>query len=533
MTISGQSCPDPAAEDEFLGMAFLDSPYGIVCHDEESRVIACNRAAERILGLSSAETIGRDVYDPRWGAIREDGSPFPVEDFPVTVCLRTGVGVRDAVLGIWDPSLGRNKWLRIDALPRREAGSAARRGAVAWIADITAQVEASRAEKKSRDLFASLFGHMNEGVALHEVVFGPDGRPSDYRIVDVNPRYASHVGIVREAAIGKLGSEVYGTSPAPYLDEFCGVPLTGSPYSFETYFPPLDKHFRISVAPLGPRGFATIFFDITDSKHAEAERERLLAELERKNKELESIVYVASHDLRSPLVNIQGFGARLERDCAELSAIAGAVAGGDGAAAARVDGICRESMPRSLEFIRASGTKMDRLIAGLLRLSRTGRAALAPVELDVELMLREILKAMSFQVEKSGASVEIGSLPACMGDADQIAQVFTNLLDNAIKYRAEDRRLLVRVEGRRVGAASEYSVSDNGIGIAPDRIERVWEIFCRLEPDDGVGGEGLGLTLARRIIERHGGAIRAESELGKGSRFIVTLPAGKAAYGKG
>lgn len=532
MTISGPSRPAPSAEGEFLEMAFHESPYGIVCHDEASRVIACNRAAERILGISSEEALGRDVYDPRWGAIREDGSPFPVEDFPIAVCLRTGESVRDAVVGVWDPALGRNKWLRIDAMPRGGDGSSARPGAVAWIADITEQVEAGKAEKKSRDFFSMLFGHMNEGVALHELTFGPDGRPSDYRIIDVNPRYESHVGIAREAAVGKLGSEVYGTSPAPYLDEFSGVPLTGRPCSFETYFPPLDKHFRISVAPLGPRGFATIFFDITDSKRAEAERERLLAELGRKNKELESIVYVASHDLRSPLVNIQGFGARLERDCAELSAIAAAAAGGDGAAAARVDGICRESMPRSLEFIRASGTKMDRLIAGLLRLSRTGRAALMPVELDVELMLREILKAMSFQVEKSGASVEIGTLPACMGDADQIAQVFTNLLDNAIKYRAAERRPLIRVEGRRVGAASEYTVSDNGIGIDPDRLERVWEIFCRLDPDDGAGGEGLGLTLARRIVERHGGAVRAESEPGAGSRFIVTLPAGKAGHGK-
>jgi signal transduction histidine kinase len=502
----------------------------MIYHDRSSRVIACNQAAERILGIRSAAAIGKDAYDPDWQSIRSDGSPFPIEEHPVSVCLRTGKPVRGAVVGIWNPTESRARWLRLDAQPRRDEGSAELKGALVWIDDITDQVEAGEAEKKSRDLFASLFGHMTEGVALHELVFDGEGRPSDYRIIDVNPQYESHVGISREAAVGRLGSEVYGTSPAPYLDEFGGVALTGEPHYFETYFPPLDKHFRISIAPLGPRGFATIFFDVSETKRSEAERDRLVAELERKNKELESIVYVASHDLRSPLVNIQGFGARLERDCAELASIA-AASNADPAASSRVDSICRESMPRSLEFIRASGSKIDRLISGLLRLSRTGRAALVTQELDVEAMLREIVKAMSFQLESAGARIEFSGLPPCLGDADQVAQIFTNLLDNAVKYKAEDRRLEVRVEGRRVGKLSEYSVEDNGIGIEADRIERIWEIFCRLDPDDGLGGEGLGLTLARRIAERHGGSIKAESARGKGSRFIVSLPAGESRNG--
>jgi PAS domain S-box-containing protein len=521
-----------AVDDEFLEMAFRDSPYGLVYHDVESKVVACNEAAERILGIHRADAIGKAVYDPLWRPIREDGSPFPAEELPVSICLRTGEPVRGAVVGIWNGAEAKVKWLRLDVEPRVAEGSSVLRGALAWIDDITDDVEAEKSEKKSRDLFRSLFDHMSEGVALHVAVLDEAGRPVDYRIVDANPQYEAHVGIPREAAVGRLGSEVYGTSPAPYLEEFCGVALTGTPHAFETYFPPLDKHFRISIAPLGPRGFATIFFDVSRERRAEAERERLVVELERKNKELESIVYVASHDLRSPLVNIQGFGARLERDCAELAPAAAQAAAGDPSAASRVEAICSESVPRSLDFIRASGIKIDRLISGLLRLSRTGRAVLVPAELDMEAMLREIVKAMSFQAEKAGASIEFGALPACLGDSDQIAQVFTNLLDNAIKYRAADRRLEVRVSGRRELAMSVYSVEDNGIGIPPDRIERIWELFCRLDPDDGAGGEGLGLTLTRRIVERHGGSIRAESEPGRGSRFIVALPSGGPSHAR-
>ena len=397
-------------------------------------------------------------------------------------------------------------------------------------------MEAERSEAKSRDLFRSLFDSMYEGAALHELLLGEGGKFLDYRIINVNANYERHVGISRAAAVGRLGSEVYGVSPAPYLEEFGSTARSGKPYHFETYFPPLDKSFIISVAPLGPMGFATIFFDVSDIKRTEAERERLVAELERKNKELESIVYVSSHDLRSPLVNIQGFGSRLEKDCAELVSISRAMAEADGpglgpAEQARIAEIVGERIPRSLEFIRSSGKKMDRLIAGLLRLSRTGRAELRPETLDMGRTLGEIASAMAFQIEKAGAVLELGELPPCLGDAEQISQVFTNLIDNAIKYRARERPARIAVRGERKGHMVEYRVEDNGIGIAPEHADKVWELFYRLDPHDSAGGEGLGLSLVRRIVERHKGRIRVESSPGAGSSFILQLPSAPEAGG--
>jgi signal transduction histidine kinase len=422
----------------------------------------------------------------------------------------------------------------LDAFPRFEGNLPAPVGALVWIADVTDRVEAREAEARSLARFHSLFDNMSEGVALHEVVRDAEGRAVDYRIIETNSRYEGHVGISREKAVGSLGSEVYGTSPAPYVPEFCGVAESGLPDQFETYFPPLDKHFLISVAPFGEDGFATIFFDISDLKRGQVERERLVAELERKNKELESIVYVASHDLRAPLVNIQGFGQRLERDCVELArrseeaaarASSGDLAGAAEASRAAVAVLGR--VPRSLEFIRSSGAKMDKLISGLLRLSRTGRAELIRERLDMERLLRDVVSAMQFQFEKAGASVTIGQLPPCLGDGEQIGQVFSNLLDNAIKYRSPERPLQVSVNGERQGRESRYVVADNGIGIAPEHLERIWELFYRLDPGDSAGGEGLGLSLIRRITDRHGGRASVESEPGAGSRFIVCLPTGE------
>lgn len=125
--------------------------------------------------------------------------------------------------------------------------------------------------------FTALFEHMQEGVALHEVVLDAEGRPIDYRILDVNAQYEHHTGLRRSLVAGKLASEAYGLVVAPYLEEFCSVGMGGPPRRMEVHFAPLNRHFSISVAPLGPRAFATIFSDITLSKtQAEAiEQSRL------------------------------------------------------------------------------------------------------------------------------------------------------------------------------------------------------------------------------------------------------------------
>jgi len=508
-----------------FGLLFSDLPCGAVYLDDSLRILACNDAASRILGLDSDAVAGRSAFDPRWHNIREDGSPFPAEALPSAVCLREGRPVHGVVVGIWNPAERRYRWASLDAQPQFREGSDRPWRVIVWVADVTDRVLAREAEARTRDQFASLFTHMSEGVALHELVFGEGGACVDYRILEVNPRYESQVGIPRDRAVGRLGSEVYGVTPAPYLEQFSAVPLGGSPSQFETYFPPLDKHFMISVAPLGATGFATIFFDISERKRIASERERLMLELERKNQELESIVYVSSHDLRSPLVNIQGFGSRLEKDCAELALRARAAACGEETAARRIEVLALERIPRSVEFIRASAAKMDRLIAGLLRLSRTGRVELFRRSLDMDALLREIASSLAFQMEKAGASLELGSLPPCLGDEGQLSQVFTNLLDNAIKYRAADRPLRIAVRGERRGDEVEYCVEDSGMGIAPEHLERIWELFYRLDPGDGAGGEGLGLSLVRRIVDRHEGRVRVESEPGVGSRFFVLLPA--------
>jgi signal transduction histidine kinase len=149
---------------------------------------------------------------------------------------------------------------------------------------------------------------------------------------------------------------------------------------------------------------------------------------------------------------------------------------------------------------------------------------LRPEKLDLNAMLRDILDALAFSIQTTGVEIEVASLPPCHGDAGQINQVFTNLLDNALKYRDPARPLRVTVTGRVEGARAIYCVADTGQGIAAQHRDRIWEIFFRANPEGAAKGEGMGLNLVRRIVERHQGEIWVESTEGEGSRFHVALP---------
>jgi signal transduction histidine kinase len=272
------------------------------------------------------------------------------------------------------------------------------------------------------------------------------------------------------------------------------------------------------------RNIVGIALDITERVRTRQALEASDKQLRMVNKELESLVYVASHDLRSPLVNLQGFSKQLATSAQKLEELLAEDVLPDEVQAA-VKPLLHDRIPEALGFISSSTLKMDRLINGLLRLSRLGRIPLRPRVIDMDKLADEVVRASQYVITERGISIEIGELPDCYADEDQVNQVFSNLLDNAIKYLSPERPGEISITGERHGESVEYTVEDNGIGIADNHREIIFEIFHRLSPKDAAGGEGLGLSVVRRILERNSGGIRVESEAGKGSRFIVTLPA--------
>jgi PAS domain S-box-containing protein len=263
--------------------------------------------------------------------------------------------------------------------------------------------------------------------------------------------------------------------------------------------------------------------DITDRKRVEAERERLLKTIQAKNDELQSIVYVASHDLRSPLVNIEGFGGELAATCLQIK---GMLSDDSISPDLKQDllPLLDERVPESLNFIKAGTSKMSSLLDGLLQVSRVGSVKVNIKPLDMNMMLADIRHSMEFQINDAGAELIIKDMPDCLGDEAMINQVFSNIIGNALKYLDPDRKGEMIIQGHIENGNCIYCVEDNGIGVDLAHQEKIFELFHRLNPNDSAGGEGLGLTIITRILDRLNGDIRVESEPGKGSKFFVSLP---------
>ena len=339
-------------------------------------------------------------------------------------------------------------------------------------------------------------------------------------LLDINDAGQRLFDVSAEAALGKCIMDVMpDIKKSDIYNKYRHILKTGEPLVIHQE--PGDRSLVVKVFKLG-NGLGIIVSDITERRREKKERELLKADLAEKTKELEQIIYTTSHDLRSPLVNIQGFTRELEESYKKLHAVLNSEAVPPKLKrrlASALDG----DFPLAFQHILASSARMESLLSGLLKLSRMGRANLDIEKLDMSKLISEVISSLEFQIRETGATVEIGELPPCCGDETQIYQVFSNLLGNALKFLDPKRRGVIRISGKKEKEQVVYCIKDNGIGIAEKDKDAIFEIFLKLNPDDK-RGEGLGLTIVRKILDRHGGKVLVESEPGKGSKFYVSLP---------
>jgi len=266
------------------------------------------------------------------------------------------------------------------------------------------------------------------------------------------------------------------------------------------------------------------FEDITTRKKAEDDMKNLNDVLEKKNKELEEVVNITSHDMRSPLISVIGFSKSLEKDLKDISSLIDS-----NKISVEIKEMLSPFMSdiaESTEYICSSALNMEALLSGLSKVLRIGYVALTKEQLDMNILISDVKNVITYQMKEAGVKLEISELPPCFGDKDQINQLFSNILGNALKYLDPNRPGVIRVSGYKDNSHSVYCVEDNGIGISPDNHKKIFEIFHQIEPSRQKG-QGLGLATVLRIIYRHNGDIWLKSDLGKGSRFFVSLPAQK------
>ena len=261
------------------------------------------------------------------------------------------------------------------------------------------------------------------------------------------------------------------------------------------------------------------------------------ADLREANDEIQRFAYIVSHDLRSPLVNIMGFTSELEelrgdifkRIAAlsrEQSAAPPAPENATVAAEPVLEGADKqlsEDFSEALAFIKSSIGKMDRLISAILNLTREGRREFEPVWIDTRELIEGIVATVAHQAAEAQAEVRIDALPNIVSDRLALEQIFSNLIDNALKYLKTGVPGEITVRGRTKLGFAIFEISDNGRGIDPKDHQRIFELFRRAGTQDRPG-QGIGLAHVRALVRRLGGTMSVASELHQGSTFTITLP---------
>jgi two-component system sensor kinase FixL len=340
------------------------------------------------------------------------------------------------------------------------------------------------------------------------------------RINFVNPATAAITGWRPEEMIGRWEGEVFrhDTSNLTRVTDSTDRSRTdcelfyrrdGSTFPVEYTCAPITECNR-------EIGTVVVFKDITERKRAEDTLSRKAAELARSNAELEQFAYVASHDLQEPLRKIQAFGDRLK---------------------AKVDAVGLQDGRDYLDRMQGAAARMSTLISDLLTFSRVISASQPFVSVDLNTVAKGVLSDLEVRIEQTKAKVEVGSLPAIEADPMQMRQLLQNLIGNALKFQPPDAQPHIQITAQILknpfagspeedpyAEQCELTVQDNGIGFDEKYSEKIFAVFQRLHGRTEFEGTGVGLAVCRRITDRHGGTIRAQSKAGEGAKFIVTVP---------
>lgn len=426
------------------------------------------------------------------------------------------------------------------------------------IRDANGQCVASRStlfditERKRAEQTIQVFVDIVNNIPIGVIVYQLD-QPYDsltLRIRSANKIASTLLGVDLGSAIGMKFTEVFPAVTEALVRQICQVITTGQPeiigelhYGDERV---AEQWWLLRVFPLPGDCAGVAFENISQRKRTEDEIRRLNEELEdrvrertaeladanrdltQKNQENEMFVYSVSHDLRSPLVNLQGFSKELEKGCSALSVIF---------SDERLPAELREQgqalltgkMAKSIGFIQSAVLRLSGIIDALLRLSRAGRVDYRWQWVDLKRIVARIIDAMNGTITEKKATVIAADLPPVWGDPTALEQVFANLIGNALNYLDPKRAGTIEIGFRpeadgSAEALKTYFVKDNGLGIPAMHHQKVFQMFQRVH-QEVAKGEGLGLAIVTRIVQRHKGRVWVESKEGVGSTFFISLGA--------
>jgi PAS domain S-box-containing protein len=498
MVVVGMT-PEPGQLDELTALRLLvdNSTDLLTRHAPDGTYLYASPACRTLLGYEPDELVGRPAYDL-----------FHPDDIPVITQSHT------SVLTTTDLSTvtyrirhkdGHYLWFETTSHTVRDPDTTEVVEIQTSSRDITIRMDALRQLSESERRFRLAMANAPIGMAL----VGLDGS-----FLEVNRSLCELVGRSEEELRALTFQDITHPDDLDLDLAYAEQLLAGdiSHYSMEKRYRHADGHYVWIVldgSVVRDEGGAPVHFiaqitDVSERKRAEAELREANRRLERSNAELQRFAAVASHDLRTPLTTMQGF--------LELLAVHYGAA---------LDAPGRDFLART----RKQAGQLSDTVDALLTLARAGTEPLTVEVVDLTVVLADVTTALAPAIAAAGATIAADGLPKVTGDPSQVRLLFQNLVANALKYREPERPLEIVVGAVRDDDRWRLTVDDNGIGLDLGDHDRIFEIFARGARGQRFEGSGIGLATCRRIVERHGGQIRA-LPLDSGTRFEFTLPAG-------
>lgn len=478
-------------------------PASLMLHDAEDRLVICNTITRTFFpGLDDLLVPGTKFEDlVRAQAARGN---LPVAVGRVEEWLKERMEAHRNPREAITRKHADGRWIRIIERKTSEGGTIGIR------VDVTELKTKEEQLAQQTALLQATLDNISQGLSVYD---------ADLKLVAFNTRYIEMLGVPREfGQVGRPFQDVvrwnaehgeYGPgTPEEHIASRIALVTKPEPHHFERRRPD-GTYIEIHGNPMPGGGFVTTYTDVTERKRFEeaikanaARLEEYAQELKKSNMELEQFAYVASHDLQEPLRMVGSYCQLLQR---------------------RYAGKLDKDADEFIGFAVEGATRMQRMINDLLTYSRVGRTGKGMANLEVEEIVKTAVANLQAAIAESGANVTWTALPALVGEKVQLLQLFQNLIGNAIKFRADGRKVEVRVAAEREGDAWHFTVRDNGIGIEPQYAERIFLIFQRLHDRSKYQGTGIGLAVCKKVVEHHGGRIWIESEPGKGTTFHFTL----------
>jgi PAS domain S-box-containing protein len=470
---------------------------GISIVDDDEVFIFANRAAENILEVEEGELIGKNLLAFL--------SPEEIEKINIQTEHRKK-GLTDRYELNIVTAKGNTKVIEVTVSPNLD-DKGRFTSSYGVFRDITEFKNAQIKLKESEELFKALLNN----VPLPIFYKGIDGKYNG-----CNGAFEKFIGMTEGDIIGKC---VFDLAPADiaqvYSEKDAELLVSGGKQVYEWKYLKPDGEVRNIVfhkAALTDyfgniTGLIGVIVDITDVKHFETLLKERQTELQRSNKDLEQFAYTVSHDLQEPLRMVSGFTDLLKRKHGDS---------------------LNEEARKYIDFAVDGAKNMQAMVQGLLAYSRVTTQGGTFENLSLNDIVEGAVKNLSGSLKDSGAVINFEDLPTVFGDKFQLISVFQNLIGNSIKFRKPDENPVIYVTSRSTTEENiEISIKDNGIGFDPRHRDSIFIIFHRLHPQLKYEGTGIGLSIVKKIIERHGGEIKVDSEKDKGTKFTFTLKGGK------